>query len=56
MLRDAEREEGFGLVYLEAMRLGRPCLVNSVEQLKWSNRQMPGWLPIQRIPTNLSKR
>lgn len=25
------RAEGFGLVYLEAMRLGRPCLVSSVD-------------------------
>jgi phosphatidyl-myo-inositol dimannoside synthase len=25
------RGEGFGLVYLEAMRLGRPCLVSSVD-------------------------
>jgi phosphatidylinositol alpha-1,6-mannosyltransferase len=25
------RSEGFGLVYLEAMRLGRPCLVSSLD-------------------------
>jgi phosphatidylinositol alpha-1,6-mannosyltransferase len=25
------RGEGFGLVYLEAMRLGRPCLVSSLD-------------------------
>ncbi len=25
------RGEGFGLVYLEAMRLGRPCLVSTVD-------------------------
>src|SRR5262249_38009463 len=25
------RDEGFGLVYLEAMRMGRPCLVSTVD-------------------------
>ena len=25
------RGEGFGLVYLEAMRMGRPCLVSNVD-------------------------
>jgi glycosyltransferase involved in cell wall biosynthesis len=25
------RHEGFGLVYLEAMRLGRPCIVSDVD-------------------------
>jgi glycosyltransferase involved in cell wall biosynthesis len=25
------RSEGFGLVYLEAMRLGRPCLVSTLD-------------------------
>jgi glycosyltransferase involved in cell wall biosynthesis len=25
------RAEGFGLVYLEAMRLGRPCLVSNAD-------------------------
>ena len=47
------RGEGFGLVYLEAMRMGRPCLVSTVDAAREVvNPPEAGWQWIRTTWTN----